>query len=49
MYNIDDIAIPFISDFLYELICNTNSVEDISNFRVKFFLIPVKIIYLLKV
>tara|TARA_B100001741_G_scaffold313495_1_gene319932 strand:- start:15507 stop:16694 length:1188 start_codon:yes stop_codon:yes gene_type:complete len=42
MSNIDDIAIPFISDFLYELICNTNSVEDVSNFRFRIFPNPCK-------
>ncbi|MBJ60085.1 MAG: hypothetical protein CMP64_05855 [Flavobacteriales bacterium] len=42
MSNIDDVAIPFISDFLYELICNTNTVEDISNFRVRIFPNPCK-------
>lgn len=42
MSNIDDITIPFISDFLYELICNTNSVEDFSNFRFRIFPNPCK-------
>ncbi|MAZ54511.1 MAG: hypothetical protein CMP55_01735 [Flavobacteriales bacterium] len=42
MVNIDNIVIPFISDFLHQLICNTSSVEDIYNSSLKAFPNPVK-------
>ena len=48
MVNIDNIVIPFISDFLYQLICKTSSVEDIYNSSLSAFPNPFKNYLLIK-
>ena len=48
MVNIDNIVIPFISDFLYQLICKTSSVEDIYISSLSAFPNPVKNYLLIK-